>query len=278
MKFVLATSDDLEHRYVANTLAAVLGDNLVGVLIERRPTSSLTLSRMRKIRKRYGIFRIVERVTTKFVRKLLNQSRRQQAALQEILGSAPMQVPEGCEIQETASINARDSIAWLQRMDPAVLLVYGTSVIRQPALSTAHKFALNLHTGISPYYRGSGTVFWPLYQGEPSMVGATVHQCTSDLDGGRIYRTVQADLSEDDDAFSAFAKSVRSGAVVYAEVAAQLAAGKMPEGQRQDLDTGREYFFRDLTFVQELVMECRVRTGALRRLIAQCNNEYKKAR
>ena len=34
---------------------------------------------------------------------------------------------------------------------------------------------LNIHLGLSPYYRGAGTNFWPLVNGEPEYCGATIH-------------------------------------------------------------------------------------------------------
>jgi methionyl-tRNA formyltransferase len=268
MKFVIATAQGPEHTYVTHALADALGDRLAGVIVEQRPGVELSLSRLRKIHRRYGVLRNLERVATKSVRKLLGQDRRRDQALREIVGYQLLQLPSNCQLAEVASVNAPPSIDWLKKMAPDVLLVYGTSVIRKRALQTPSKIALNLHTGISPHYRGSGTVFWPLYNREPSMVGATVHECTANLDGGRIFSTVQAPLQDEDDPYSAFARAVCAGAQIYAQAARDLAGGADLSGQVQDPGVGREYFFRDLTFVQELVMEWRIRRGSLRRDIA----------
>ena len=48
------------------------------------------------------------------------------------------------------------------------------------------KKSFNLHGGISPWYKGSITHFWPSYFLEPQMTGMTLHQLTSDLDAGGI--------------------------------------------------------------------------------------------
>jgi methionyl-tRNA formyltransferase len=38
--------------------------------------------------------------------------------------------------------------------------------------------------GVSPYYRGSSTNFWALYDRRPEFVGATIHLLTAGLDSG----------------------------------------------------------------------------------------------
>lgn len=44
--------------------------------------------------------------------------------------------------------------------------------------------AINIHMGLSPYYRGSSCNFWSLYDYRPSYVGATIHMLDKGLDSG----------------------------------------------------------------------------------------------
>ena len=46
--------------------------------------------------------------------------------------------------------------------------------------------ALNIHMGVSPYYRGNSCNFWALYDGRPDLVGATIHLLTKGLDSGPL--------------------------------------------------------------------------------------------
>jgi folate-dependent phosphoribosylglycinamide formyltransferase PurN len=64
-------------------------------------------------------------------------------------------------------------------------LVFGASFIRGPLCEhlVANK-AINLHMGVSPYYRGSSTNFWAMYDRRPQFVGATVHRLSRGLDSG----------------------------------------------------------------------------------------------
>jgi len=45
---------------------------------------------------------------------------------------------------------------------------------------------INIHMGISPYYRGSSTNFWPMLAGDYHLVGATIHELSHGLDSGDI--------------------------------------------------------------------------------------------
>ena len=43
------------------------------------------------------------------------------------------------------------------------------------------KKALNIHMGISPYYRGTDCNFWAIYDGFPNYVGGTVMKLSKKL-------------------------------------------------------------------------------------------------
>lgn len=70
-------------------------------------------------------------------------------------------------------------------LDADVFVVYGSSYIKGPLAEflIRHR-AYNIHMGTSPYYRGSATNFWALYDGRPQYVGATIHLLTAGLDSG----------------------------------------------------------------------------------------------
>ena len=53
---------------------------------------------------------------------------------------------------------------------------------------------INVHLGLSPYYRGSGTNFWPLVNGEPEFVGATFMYIDSGVDTGEVIHQLRADI------------------------------------------------------------------------------------
>ncbi len=66
-------------------------------------------------------------------------------------------------------------------------VVFGSSYIKGELCDflVANR-AINIHMGLSPWYRGSSCNFWALYDRRPDMVGATIHLLSAGLDSGAI--------------------------------------------------------------------------------------------
>lgn len=89
----------------------------------------------------------------------------------------------------------------LQVLEPAlhsdVYVVFGASYIKGDLIEflVEHK-ALNIHMGVSPYYRGSSCNFWAPFEGHPELVGATIHLLSRGLDSGdMLYHALPAPCS-----------------------------------------------------------------------------------
>lgn len=81
-----------------------------------------------------------------------------------------------------------NSALWVDKissLNPDVVVVYGTSLLKEETISRFPQI-INMHLGLSPYYRGSGTNFWPLYNNEPQYVGVTIHKIDCGIDTGEI--------------------------------------------------------------------------------------------
>ena len=66
-----------------------------------------------------------------------------------------------------------------------VYVVFGSSYIKGELVDFLIKQkAINIHAGVSPYYRGTDCNFWALYDDNPHLVGATIHMLSKGLDSG----------------------------------------------------------------------------------------------
>lgn len=73
-----------------------------------------------------------------------------------------------------------------------VYVVFGASYIKGWLVDhLVARRAINIHMGMSPWYRGSSCNFWALYDGHPDLVGATIHLLSRGLDSGGILFHVQ---------------------------------------------------------------------------------------
>ena len=68
--------------------------------------------------------------------------------------------------------------------------------------------ALNVHIGISPFYRGSSCNFWALYDNKPSYVGGTIHMLSKGLDSGDMLFHCLPTLIDGDTPFDFTMRSV----------------------------------------------------------------------
>lgn len=75
-----------------------------------------------------------------------------------------------------------------------VVLLFGTAILKAPWLDAFPNRIVNLHLGLSPFYRGSATLFWPFAQGELECVGTTIHVAAAQVDAGPILARIKPSL------------------------------------------------------------------------------------
>ena len=122
-------------------------------------------------------------------------------------------------------INHPDVVKLAEELQPDLIAVFGTSLIRGELLHRGRLGMVNLHGGLSPEYRGADCTFWALYNGEPDKVGCTLHYIDEGIDTGRLIAHVSPEVRPDDDELVLFWRSVRESARVYAELMQRLAQG-----------------------------------------------------
>jgi len=263
MRIVLITGDNAEHRYLANHLTRQVP--LAAIVVDRgRPTRSS--ERLRRIWKRYTLVQLVGRGCMLLLRRIWGVRRRRAERLRSVFGAEHQEFHHQELVRTVNGINTPEAMSLVKECRPDVLLVFGTGIVSDKVLALARQIALNVHTGISPHYRGAECTFWPLHNEEPGMLGATVHECTRKVDGGKIFATGHARLEADDCQFSAFARCVLVAADLYVLVVKQIMAGEAV-GTPQDLSVGTEYKAADHGLRAELRVRHLIRSGLIRRYV-----------
>lgn len=80
------------------------------------------------------------------------------------------------------------SLSYLSKfLKSDIYIVFGSSYIKGTLVDfLVEKKAINIHMGVSPYYRGTDCNFWALYDDNIHLVGATIHMLSKGLDNGPI--------------------------------------------------------------------------------------------
>lgn len=162
--------------------------------------------------------------------------------------------------------NYRDEILSL---NPDILVCYGTSIIREPLLSDFEGRFLNIHLGLSPYYRGAGTNFWPIVNDEPEFVGVTFMQIDAGVDSGPVIHQMRATMFPNDSIHSAGNRLIRDIALVLPVIVDRFPLfRRIPQGTI-DLKGNNEKVFRSRDFSGASVVEAReeISRGSIRQYL-----------
>ena len=125
--------------------------------------------------------------------------------------SKPKFIPKG-------SINDKDVVQEIISLCPDLIICYGSSLIKSKLLNLYEQRFVNVHLGLSPYYRGSGTNVWPLINNEPHMVGATFMHIDAGIDTGKIIHQIRADIYLGDSPHTIGNRLIKKMTEVYAEI------------------------------------------------------------
>lgn len=233
MRIVIITGDAPEHHHVANTICAA--HDVAAILLCDPPPRRTWRTVLRK-----SLAQFVDKTARTLFLRLIGDAAQRERSLIRVLGPGA----EGFARPDLVERVGRPKAGRLQQrvaeLAPDIIAVYGTGIIPDAVLDLAGTVALNMHTGLSPWYRGVQCAFWPIVEGRPDMVGATVHECTAKVDGGVIYSRRAATLVRGDDLHAVFGRAVLVGAQAYAEVIAAACTGTLA-GEAQDHSIGREY-------------------------------------
>jgi len=86
--------------------------------------------------------------------------------------------------------------------------IFGCDLIHDPVLSALPEIRINLHLGLSPWYRGGATLFWPFYFLMPQFSGITLHQIVEKADAGAVFHQSVPDLQMGDGIHDVGARAV----------------------------------------------------------------------
>lgn len=167
------------------------------------------------------------------------------------------QMPGGERCIVVDSHNGSECEALLEASKPQVVAVYGTGIIRPHIFNKATRVTLNMHTGLSPYYRGDSTLFWPVYYNEPEHLGVTVHELVESVDGGAIAATAPVIYEPGDTEAHLFAKGVIAGTEIYLKAVEDALAGTLSL-KPQDLSKGQEFRWIHRTVAAEHQVRARL--------------------
>ncbi len=171
MNITLFTSDKKRHEYFINQLSNI-SENLFVVQEYYKNTSkkNLIINSKDKIINKY--FNNVQAAEIKiFGNAEIINFKKNVKILKILFGEL-----SNCSLSKISNFLKSD-----------LYIVFGSSYIKGDLINFLIKNkAINIHMGVSPFYRGSDCNFWALYDNNPHLVGSTIHLLSKGLDNGPI--------------------------------------------------------------------------------------------
>lgn len=106
------------------------------------------------------------------IRRILNEA-----------GAAPRPLP-AAKAEHVRSFNSDEGRAAIAAARPDIVLVHGTRILSPRTIDAAGAPLINVHAGVTPFYRGVHGGYWALAARDRARCGVTVHRIDAGIDTG----------------------------------------------------------------------------------------------
>jgi folate-dependent phosphoribosylglycinamide formyltransferase PurN len=186
-KIVCFIRDNPPLVYFANKINSLYP--LTEVIVEKAP---ITRTEVLKRIKRNGVGGVMSQISDKII-----SNKRIKSEYDRFFGDMWRKLDDKISVYYTADINSRGVLEKIEKMRVDLIVDHGTSIVKDNIIENC-ELALNLHWGLSPYYRGTHCSEWALINWDPYNIGVTIHKLTKDIDGGSIFAQKRIDVESKD--------------------------------------------------------------------------------
>jgi folate-dependent phosphoribosylglycinamide formyltransferase PurN len=168
---------------------------------------------------------------------------------------------------KSGDLNLLDRAQMQEALESDVYVVFGASYIKGWLIDfLVQNNAINIHMGISPYYRGSSCNFWALYDNNPSYVGATIHMLSKGLDSGDMLFHCLPKYIEGDTPFDFTMRSVLAAHYGLCESISDcsiFSAERVSQNKSKELRSTKNADFTDVEANEFLLREYSINSQSL---------------
>lgn len=225
MKAVIVTGTAPHHKHLCAQLTE--SHNVVGVLHHKPRPSSLgkQMSRFGKRLRNHGIqwtlLNVVGQASRRSLeRKLLGRNTNRVA---EVLRRAAEKYAtlNPKLIHAVEDFGSQATLDLLKSLDPDVVLCLGGPIYPRTFIESC-PLILNYHSGYSPIYNGTSTIWFAFANGHPHWCGGTLMVMNPEVDGGDILGHFLPAISKESDPAALFLQTTMGAAAMYRNVLTAL--------------------------------------------------------
>jgi len=232
MKITIFTSNSLRHKYLANSLSSLVDDSLI--ISECKKSDDVDEAEDSSLIDEH--FKLRFEIEKKYF-----------SDNEFFIGNTlPLMYKE---------VNLKSTFDAVKKFNPDLMIVFGSSIIREPFLSLLEpgRF-INLHLGLSPYYRGSGTNFWPFVNEELEFVGSTILHIDSGIDTGDIICHVIPKIELGDNVHTIGCKVIQESVKQISKIISLVKQNKELPRTKQ-WKTNAEKYYKNSDFNEKILLD-----------------------
>ena len=153
---------------------------------------------------------------------------------------------ENCNViyTEPQELNTEKISKKIKKFNPDFCFIFGVGIITDPIIKELPKDKINLHLGLSPWYKGGATLFWPFYHLQPQFCGVTFHQISKEADAGEIIHQSSPSLVKGDQIHEVGGKCVMKAVDDLPKIIDHWKKNKRFNGKKQRI-MGRNWIRED---------------------------------
>ncbi|MBC8213215.1 MAG: hypothetical protein H8E71_01030 [Candidatus Marinimicrobia bacterium] len=150
---------------------------------------------------------------------------------------------------EKGDINKEVHVYRIVQLNPDLIISYGCSIIRSELLTVFKGRFMNIHLGLSPYYRGSGTNFWPFVNRELQFIGTTFMYIDEGVDTGEIIHQIRANITYNDNIHQIGNRLIRDSFIECVKLVRSFS--RLEHMSQLEIDSSDVRYYRKRDFTEE---------------------------
>jgi len=237
MKIVMWIGNEPNQRALANKINDIFP--LSGIVTETR-----------NVQTKVTVQKIFEKIVEKIFLRFIGSA---WWGMQQYYDKRYPEYPD-VKILDVENINAEEAFNFSQDLEPDLILVSGTRLIKDKMLSVNPNIGiLNLHTGLSPYIKGGpNCTNWCIATNQFHLIGNTIMWIDAGIDTGNLLATAFTDVNGNETFSELHLKVMEHAHSLYLNSVQFLSDGFKHSIPQNEISKGKTYYTKEWTLKQKI--------------------------
>lgn len=237
MNIVLWVGNEANQKALANKIHQMFP--LAGIVTETR-----------KNKKTFNVYKLTEKIIEKiFLRSIAKAWLGMKKHYDHLYPDYPQ-----TKILNTDKINSDETYLFTKELNPDLIVVSGTSLIRKKLLSLQPSIGIiNLHTGLSPYIKGGpNCTNWCIATNQFHLIGNTIMWIDAGIDTGNLIKTELTQFVGSESLEEVHIKVMEHAHDVYLKAIVDLSKGHRNNIPQHTIVEGKTYYTKEWGLKEKL--------------------------